>query len=376
MSQVAVFAGTSGIDEVFFAVTAEPDREFITEARQLLTTYERLMNENDCHPDNAIFIRFHLSDIISQQAILEPLLAGRQGFISLIGQPPAGGARLALEAWHFRCRSSEAYHIQMNGNQQFELRLKHYCLFFHRMTEHAGDDSATQTTGEFEALNAELAKRGGTTTDNCLRTWLFCRDIDHNYAALASARREWFAHHGMTPDTHYIASTGIEGCDAAPERLVRMDACCLFGHRQEQLEYMQDLDHMPPTHLYGVTFERGLRVMFGDRSHYYISGTASIDQTGQIVHPGDSAAQTVKMVANVKDLLERHQGSLADLKIAIIYLRNSTDADIVAAQLQLLLPPTLPRLILTAPVCRPGWLVEMEAFGVNRHGLQEFPPLC
>ncbi|MFN2115781.1 MAG: sugar phosphate nucleotidyltransferase, partial [Anaerolineae bacterium] len=50
---------------------------------------------------------------------------------------------------------------------------------------------------------------------------------------------------------------------------------------------------------YGVTFERGIRIRFGDRSHLHISGTASIDKCGEIVHPGDILKQTERTVANI-----------------------------------------------------------------------------
>ena len=39
-------------------------------------------------------------------------------------------------------------------------------------------------------------------------------NIDGNYKGVVEARREFFAEHGLTPDTHFIASTGIEGASA------------------------------------------------------------------------------------------------------------------------------------------------------------------
>jgi enamine deaminase RidA (YjgF/YER057c/UK114 family) len=135
---------------------------------------------------------------------------------------------------------------------------------------------------------------------------------------------------------------------------------------------MHALDHMPPTHLYNVTFERGTRVIYGDRSHFYISGTASIDEKGNVAHPGDVRAQTRRMVENVDVLLRNHGGSIGDMKVAIIYLRNSADASAVESELEKLIPSTLPRIVLTAPVCRPGWLVEMEGIAVNNLGDRKF----
>ncbi|MBP3394116.1 MAG: hypothetical protein J6M38_06340 [Lentisphaeria bacterium] len=52
-----------------------------------------------------------------------------------------------------------------------------------------------------------------------------------------------------------------------------------------------------PTALYRGTFERGTRLVPGDRSLCFISGTASIDSKGQVVHPFDVTKQTERLVA-------------------------------------------------------------------------------
>ena len=49
--------------------------------------------------------------------------------------------------------------------------------------------------------------------------------------------------------------------------------------------------------LYKGTFEQGTRLVPGDRSLCFISGTASIDSKGQVVHPFDVTKQTERLVA-------------------------------------------------------------------------------
>ncbi|MCP4711411.1 MAG: hypothetical protein GY869_22555, partial [Planctomycetes bacterium] len=183
--------------------------------------------------------------------------------------------------------------------------------------------------------------------------------VDNNYAGLVKARRELFQQYGLTEKTNYISSTGIEGQCEDPHRLIGMDSYCIFGLEAGQVEYMRALDHLSPTNVYGVTFERGTRIVFGDRSHYYISGTASIDKNGEIVHPGNVSSQTDRTIENISALLNNHDANLNDLKIAVVYLRDVNDAPLVEKRLQVLLPEDLPRLMVKAPVCRPGWLVEI-----------------
>jgi len=52
----------------------------------------------------------------------------------------------------------------------------------------------------------------------------------------------------------------------------------------------------------------------------------------------------------------------------VVYLRDANDAPLVEKRLKVLLPGSLPRIMVKAPICRPGWLVEIDAIGVNDHG--------
>jgi len=378
MQQSSGFSSSQqGVEEHFFTMSSAPGPDFDAEAEQLLAQYAGEAARRNCGNNTEIFLRFHLSDVANQAPRLRQILGPRAGFVSMVGQPPGGNARLALESWHWRRRGQPLKRSAGAEEETVDVTLDNYRVMFSRTPRPAVvDGSAAQTHEAFELLSDELRQHGGTLCDNCLRTWLYCRDIDNNYAGLVVARKALFAKCGLTEDTHYIASTGIEGMAENSRRLVRMDALALFGHSQEQLEYLQALDHMPPTHRYGVTFERGLRVIFGDRSHYYISGTASIDRSGRIMHPGNVAAQTGKMVENIAALLQNHGAVLEDLKQAVVYVRDGADAAIVEQTLAGLLPEMLPRIILKASVCRPGWLVEMDAIGVNSNGRPDFAPLA
>lgn len=58
---------------------------------------------------------------------------------------------------------------------------------------------------------------------HCVRTWIYVRDIDSNYAGLVKARNDVFAEEGLSPDTHYIASTGIGGATESRNAVVAID---------------------------------------------------------------------------------------------------------------------------------------------------------
>lgn len=349
----------AAVAEHWFAMSSVPGADFREEAAALLARYGALSAGTV-----RVWIRFHLSDIANQAADLRRIL-GEDA--PMVGQPPAGGGRIALEACHL-----SGVPEPVEDGECRELRLKHYRQLWFRTARVPGKGSAAQTRGEFDAAERLLKRFGGSVAANLQRTWIYCRDIDNNYAGLVAARRERFARCGLLPETHYIASTGIEGLSDPHGRLVRMDSFALFGHRPEQVEYLHAVDHLPPTHVYGVTFERGVRIVYGDRSHYFLSGTASIDAAGNVLHPNDVSLQAERMTDNVEALLAVRGGALADLKQAVVYLRDPADAAAVEAVLARRLSPGTARIMVRGSVCRPGWLVEMDGVAVNSRGNPDF----
>ena len=220
-----------------------------------------------------------------------------------------------------------------------------------------GASSEVQTDGILARYEAFLAGRGLNLPENCVRTWFFCHDIDHLYAGLVKARRERFERLGLTAQTHYIASTGIQGDPPVQDAVVQMDALALQGPFSQR--YLYAPTHLNPTHEYGVTFERGVRVEAGGSAYTLISGTASIDNKGAVLHVGDIAAQTRRMMENVDVLLSESGACDCDLQQILVYLRRSDDYALVDTLFAERYPHT-PYLILHAPVCRPDWLIEME----------------
>lgn len=181
-----------------------------------------------------------------------------------------------------------------------------------------------------------------------------------------------FTTHGLTAETHYIASTGIAGTHPDTAARVSLDAYAISGLRAGQLEYLSAPDFLCPTHDYGVTFERAAAVHFADRSHVWISGTASIDRAGRIVHEGDVIRQLDRTLENIEALLAQAAANLGDLAIMLVYLRDPADGALVEHALRERAGAT-PYILLHAPVCRPGWLIEIEGIAIVPANRPEFP---
>ncbi|MBO5688627.1 MAG: hypothetical protein J6S73_01765, partial [Lentisphaeria bacterium] len=68
---------------------------------------------------------------------------------------------------------------------------------------------------------------------------------------------------------------------------------------------------------------------------------------------------------NITTLLANANMTWENVMTGTVYLRDGADAAVVEEVLQAKLPATLPRIMVNASVCRPGWLVEMECFGIR-----------
>jgi enamine deaminase RidA (YjgF/YER057c/UK114 family) len=297
------------------------------------------------HPQQqVVFKRYFLPDESLRQQ-----LPAEEGAVSYIVQPVLCEGSVAL--WLVLCEGAK---VHDQGSETI-LEGEGIRLIITASLTCPEGTSEQQTRSIFSAYAAGLERHGLTLEGNCVRTWLFCDDIDHQYAGLVKARREFFAACGLTAQTHFIASTGIAGRPAGA--IVQMDALAIEGAFTQR--YLYARTHLSPTYDYGVTFERGVRIDAGGHHATLISGTASIDHKGNILHEGDVTAQTRRMWENVEALLDEAGDTWSDIRMMLVYLRNREDAALVKPLFDERFPDT-PKVFLHAPVCRPGWLVEME----------------
>ena len=364
------FAAPGGIREDFFTAEGAVRDTFQSEAEELFAAYEAKLAQYGCSRSTEMLLRIHLSDVTNQREILQDLTSDRSSFISVVGQIPVGGRRIALEAWHWQGAE------MVKKSNALQVSLSNYQALWFGMESTQACGSFAQTAEAFAALKDFLQPYQANICDHTVRTWLYCRDVDNNYSGLVQARNEFFAANGLTTDTHFIASTGIEGQMADVKQLVMMDSINYPDLQAGQMRYLSAPEMLSPTALYGVSFERGTRLVFGDRSHYFISGTASIDKYGKVVHLCNVAKQTIRMLENIQALLESSEGSMQDIRMATLYLRDPADADIVRNIIYDKLGSDLPLVTVKAPVCRPTWLVEMECIAVNDKGDKNFLPLA
>ncbi|MBO7582026.1 MAG: hypothetical protein J6T38_10990 [Bacteroidaceae bacterium] len=356
---------TAGDVTEFHAILhVKPQEEvFAGQLSRIQQAEKALMEMSEMEGAKTVFKRYFLSDATNQVPLIEE---NNPCTVSYIQQPPLDGSKIAV--WLYLQRGTDISHangstvVSHNGYQH---------IWTMGIMNTTVDTSYMQTWKSLFTYIDTLKNFNATLEANCIRTWFFVRDVDTQYNGLVKSRRECFAEQGLTQYTHYIASTGIGGTPADPKALVQMGCYAMTGFEPEQQRYLYALSHLNRTIEYGVTFERGTLMQYGDRNHVYISGTASINNKGEVVHVGDIVNQTYRMWENVETLLNEGGMTYDDVMQIIVYLRDCADYEIVQKMFQEKFP-NMPYVITLAPVCRPTWLIEMECVAVKKADNAQF----
>ena len=366
--QISRYEVPEGVNE-YHVMIRVTDRclTYAEQVEAVQAAYARLV-EGELKGSCAVFKRFFLSDAANQADYLLAMHAEDSGCpLSVIEQPPLDGSKIAL--WVYLQKG-----VQTKALSEGIYEVKHgaYRHLWMAGASNQASNSEYQMRLLFNDYVMQLLENGCSLADNCIRTWLYVQNVDVNYASVVKARNEVFATQNLTDKTHFIASTGIAGRHANPNVLVQMDAYAVDGVKQEQIHYLYAPTHLNPTYEYGVSFERGTYVDYGDRRQVFISGTASINNKGEIVHLGDIRKQTLRMWENVETLLKEAECTFDHVGHLLVYLRDVADYTVVQEMFEERFPD-IPKVFLLAPVCRPGWLIEMECMAVKGVYCPQYP---
>ncbi len=331
---------------------------YTTQLEAVMNAYNSLI-DGPMKGAQAVFKRYFLSDAANQadEIIVSDVTDCAK---SIIQQAPLDGTKVAL--WVYLMTDVQT---GLSQSGLYEVRHGDFRHLWNGSAHNMAANSEYQTRLLFNEYNMQLIEEGCTLEANCIRTWFFVNDVDLNYGGVVRARNQFFFTQGLTVHTHFIASTGIGGRQQDPNVLSQMDNYAIAGVKKEQIHYLYAPTHLNRTNDYGVSFERGTYVDYADRRQVFISGTASINNKGEVMYPKDIVKQTHRMWENVEALLAEADCTFDEVGEMVVYLRDTADYDLVKEMFEERFPGK-PYVIVHAPVCRPGWLIEMECMAIKQ----------
>ncbi|MDO4462018.1 MAG: Rid family hydrolase [Bacteroidia bacterium] len=307
---------------------------------------------------SVVFVRLFLSDVDNQLQYLpkeQPEYA-----LSVVGQSPLDGSKVSALVYIM-----QGVIIKRLDDDTIAVEDGEVVHYWTTNVRFGGETSKVQTRDIFDRYIDGLRERGLTLLDNCVRTWFYVHDVDRNYQGVVVGRNEKFAEEGLTTDTHFIASTGIGGDSIGRDSLVQMDAYAVGGVPTSDIHFLYAKSHLNSTAEYGVAFERGTYVDYPGIRRVFISGTASIDNRGEVLYEGDVVAQTGRALENIEVLLSEADTTFDNVQYFLVYLRDTADYTVVRDIMTERFGDEKPFVILHAPVCRPKWLVEIECVAIR-----------
>ena len=174
--------------------------------------------------------------------------------------------------------------------------------------------------------------------------------------------------------------SGCRGGFAAPGRLVIQDRWSRLAMKTQERtrirkSAIQNASVLSEAYDYPkkVSFSRGMRVELDNCVMLFISGTASVDEHGESIHPGDVRAQTRRAFTNIAALLQAEGADWHDMVRTTCYLADFRHYDEFnevrnAFFTEQGLDPLPASTCIEARMCRPELLIEMEAIAMIPKG--------
>jgi len=284
--------------------------------------------------------------------------------LTFLTQPPATSHRFCEMQLHASRRRSDRCSVVWKGSFPGPLcttvlragarRLRMLSLV-PRLSFGGNNTLADIAYDMFASASHALTDRGMSFHD-VVRTWIHLRDIDRDYDGFNLGRRQFFEAAEMV---RLPASTAIQAAHADSYGPLAMDLYAVGGG-EVIVEAMLPAS-MGEASAYGSFFARGSLLREGGQRLAFLSGTASIDQQGRIVAPGDAKGQLCCMFANAAAVLGQAGLGLADAVSVTAYLKSaSLLPEFRKAALAVSLPVSVPTATVVADICRPEWLCEIE----------------
>ncbi len=235
------------------------------------------------------------------------------------------------------------------------------------LVRQVGKETPGEETRKTFAVVEEVLNQSQWTFHDVRRTWFYLQNILDWYNEFNQIRNTAFKHLGIlngNPLGAIPASTGIQGrnADGGWCTLDLLAIRAVPGQSIETRRLVNPKQNEAPQ--YGSAFARALSVKTARCQYLFVSGTASIDEHGVSVYPGDFEKQTIRTLENVSALLATAGAKLQDICQATAFVKRPEDVKLYHSIAHRMGLDRVPVVCTLADVCRDDLLYELDATAV------------
>jgi enamine deaminase RidA (YjgF/YER057c/UK114 family) len=266
----------------------------------------------------------------------------------------------------FIALSGAELHPVMDGDRKvgnwYDTDDARYCLLGDIRADDLTLGREEQAQAVFEKMEALLKQADMEFTD-IARTWLYLNNLLDWYDEFNAVRTKFFRERG-TFEKMVPASTGIGAGSSAGEEMV----CALLAVKPKNDSVKVFAVPSPlqcPALDYKSSFARAVEIDQPGSRLLTISGTASIEPSGETVHLGDTEKQIELTMKVVHEILKSRDMDWSNTARAIAYFKDDSEAHLLTEYCDKHGIPNLPVAISHADVCRHDLLFEIELDAVK-----------
>lgn len=372
-----IFASDNQGDLVF--ITAIPSKSFSFEQQvsQVYSDIQNFLHENSCSlMSERIYGRVASAARIkslreqniqtsSEQFKLHPTFVEGKPFFH---ENFAGVQVIAVR----NGTENSLQNLQKNGilcGREFHGEEAEYVILSDLASVLPDDIHADKSMEAYETIRAagDILQERNWNFQDVRRTWFYLEDILDWYDDFNISRSRYFHESGLmngSIKSIIPASTGIWGRNAHGFATT-MDLLAMRPSDEQtfNVKRMVNPKQNEATD-YGSAFSRGVSVETKLNTYAFVSGTASIDETGKSIHPNDMKKQTVRTFDNIEALLQSVQGDLTNIVQATAFVKHEEDIPVYEAEIEKRGLQGLPIIRTVADVCRDDLLFELDATAV------------
>lgn len=282
------------------------------------------------------------------------------------GAPLEGGDLAGIQIWGIVPQDERSAVATAGAGRCWqgpEFRLLHVPDVDGRRDDGCLDDGAPEQADRMFANAGTALRAHGFTFRNVVRTWIYLKRILDWYGDFNRVRTTYFDAEGigMDPERSFPASTGIQGTAAGEECCMDLLAADGAG---AALTPVHTSNRQGRSFDYGSAFSRAMNLRLGGLDTILVSGTASIDTSGNTLHLDNPEAQIRETLDCIFALLESQGGNPQDIVQATLFCKDPDFLSVYRRVIERDPAPIHPVVPVLADICRPDLLVEIEAIAV------------